>query len=80
MEMHGTTLVTNFDITQRTHYERAIQMFEDMYEDGAGLLTIVDEAYDVYGNRLYGKNALHVIACYRGSLTNFWDVFRSMND
>jgi hypothetical protein len=66
----GSSLITNFDRSDRHIYQKAIEL------SGHSELYIADDAIDIFGNRLTYLLALRTNECK--DLSDFWDIFEQI--
>ena len=72
-ENQDSSLITNFFVSELSHYEKAIEMFGD------DTLYIDSGAFDCNGRRLPDSLALRT-KDFDKDRTDFWDVFDSLEE
>lgn len=70
------SLLTNFEVSERPLYEKAIKEYESKFPEKRGNIYISDLAYTVWGSLLKDHNSLHVY--YNMDCTDFWNIKKSL--
>jgi hypothetical protein len=77
LHLNNPSLITNFRCSERSRYEKAIQVCREQGNDYG--LYIVDKAYDNCGRIISDCNALKIKDRYIGSLSKFWEIYKNIS-